>query len=212
MNLHIHQFLVSFFEKQHLYLPICLCHIWIYYCRLFPGTSWLFVSIVFLQFDSQFPSLSSNDSFSILINFFNYFNFSFISFIGCTGFLRLFVCLFLLFVLLCIFFVVLLFVSSFLSALLYHSFFSLIFTFFLYSFFYICSYKSVSVFILSLYLLILATILAPFCVFFFCLYFTQFIVVEKVNGSLSYTIGLCSVHRPYMNLLNFIVYYHNKAK
>jgi hypothetical protein len=88
----------------------------------------------------------------------------------------------------------------------------LIFTFFLYSFFYICSYMSVSVFNLSLYLLILATILTPFCVFFFCLYFTQFIVVEKVNGSLSYTIGLCSVHRPYMNLLNFIVYYHNKAK
>jgi hypothetical protein len=27
----------------------------------------------------------------------------------------------------------------------------------------------------------------PFCVFFFCLYFTQFDVVEKVNGSLSYT-------------------------
>jgi hypothetical protein len=52
----------------------------------------------------------------------------------------------------------------------------------------------------------------PFCVFFFCLYFTQFIVVEKVNGSLSYTIGLCSVRRPYMNLLNFIVYYHNIAK
>jgi hypothetical protein len=49
----------------------------------------LLVSIVFLQFDSQSPSLSSNDSFSILINFFNYFNFSFISFIGCTGFLRL---------------------------------------------------------------------------------------------------------------------------
>ena len=28
---------------------------------------------------------------------------------------------------------------------------------------------------------------ALFCVFFFCLYFNQFIVVEKVNGSLSYT-------------------------
>ena len=123
-----------------------------------------------------------------------------------------FVCLFLFFVLLCIFFVVLLFVSSFPSALLYHSFFSLIFTFVLYYFFHICSYMSVSVFILSLYLLTLATILTPFCVFFFCLYFTQFIVVEKVNGSLSYTIGLCSVRRPYMNLLNFIVYYHNIAK
>ena len=125
LNLCVHQFLVSFFEKQHLYSPmICLadwpivvhfvvlsflCHIWTYYCRLSPGTSWLFVNIVFLQFDSQSPSLSSNDSFSILINFFNYFKFSFISFIGCTGFLHLFVCLF---VLLCIFFVVLLFVSS----------------------------------------------------------------------------------------------------
>ena len=108
MNLRVHQFLVSFFEKQHLYSPmICLadwpivvhfvvlsflCNIWTYYCRLSPGTSWLFVSIVFWQFDSQSPSLSSNDSFSILINFFDYFNFSFISFIGCTGFLRLFVC------------------------------------------------------------------------------------------------------------------------
>ena len=155
MNLCVHQFLVSFFEKQHLYSPmICLadwpivvhfvvlsflCHIWTYYCRLSPGTSWLFVNIVFLQFDSQCPSLSSNDSFSILINFFNYFNFSFISFIGCTGFLRLFVCLFvcllLFFVLLCIFFVVLLFVSSFPSALLYHSFFffdfHILFVFFL---------------------------------------------------------------------------------
>jgi len=41
---------------------------------------------------------------------------------------------------------------------------------------------------LSLYLLILATILAPFCVFCFCLYFIQFIVEEKVNGLLSYTV------------------------
>jgi hypothetical protein len=54
-------------------------------------------------------------------------------------------------------------------------------------FFFICSYMSVSVFILSLYLLILATKLVPFCVSFFCVYFTQFIVVEKVDGSLSYT-------------------------
>ena len=155
----------------------------------------LFVSIVFLQFDSQSPSLSSNDSFSILINFFNYFNFSFISFIGCTGFLRLFV--FVVFFCSVSFFfvhVVLLFVSSFPSALLCHSFFCcLIFTFFLFSFFYICSYLSVSVFILSLYLLILTTILAPFCVFFFCLYFTQFIVVEKINGSLSYIQLVCVV-------------------
>jgi hypothetical protein len=37
-------------------------------------------------------------------------------------------------------------------------------------------YLSVSGFILSLYLLILATIFVPFCVFFFCFYFTQFIV------------------------------------
>ena len=78
----------------HFVVLSVLCHIWTYYCRLSPGTSWLFVSIVFWQFDSQSPSLSSNDSFSILINFFDYFNFSFISFIGCTGFLRLFVCLF----------------------------------------------------------------------------------------------------------------------
>jgi hypothetical protein len=66
-------------------------------------------------------------------------------------------------------------------------FLSLIFTFFWFPFFFICSYLSVSGFILSLYLLILSTIFAPFCVFLFCFYFTQFIGEEKVNGSLSYT-------------------------
>ena len=104
-----------------------LCHIWTYYCKAFLWYCWLFVSIVLLQFDSQSPSLCSNDSFSFLIFFLNYFDF----FIHCfyrMHWFSLFVCflffvLFLGFFLLCIFFVVLFFVSSFPPALLCHSFF-----------------------------------------------------------------------------------------
>ena len=65
--------------------------VFLWYC-------WLFVSIVLLQFDSQSPSLCSNDSFSFLIFFFNYFDFfihffysiHWFSFIAYTGFLCLF--------------------------------------------------------------------------------------------------------------------------
>ena len=124
----------------------------LWYCCLFVSIilwyCWLFVSIVLLQFDSQSPSLCSNDSFSFLIFFFNYFDF-FIHFFYRMHWFSFFVfCWF--FFWLCIFFVVLLFVSSSPSALLCHSFFSLIFTFFLFPFFFIFSCLSVSGFILSL--------------------------------------------------------------
>jgi hypothetical protein len=82
----VYQFLVSFFEKK----PSLLSHDllgWLTNCSTlccslfslsyldllllaFPWYSWLFVSIVFLQFDSQSPSLSSNVSFSFLFIFF----------------------------------------------------------------------------------------------------------------------------------------------
>jgi hypothetical protein len=175
---------------------------------------WLFVSIVLLQFDSQSPSLCSNDSFSYLIFFLNSFDFfPFISFIGCTKWLSLFVWGF--FACFCCSVSSLLFsffLSLFHPALLCHSFYSLIFTFFLFHSFFIYSYLSVSVFILSLYLFILVALLAPFCLFFFCIYFTLFIVVENVMVNYHMQCGLCSVRRPYMNLLNFIVYFHNIAK
>ena len=102
-----------------------LCHIFgptivgafLWYC-------WLFVSIVLLQFDSQSPSLCSNDSFSYLIFFLNSFDlFPFISFIGCTKWLSLFVWVFFaFFFLLCVFFVVLFF-SLIISSSIVMSFF-----------------------------------------------------------------------------------------
>ena len=58
--------------------------------------------------------------------------------------------------------------------------FVFIFTFILFSFFFSCSYLSVPVFILSLYHLILATILAPFCNFFFGVSFTQLLLWKRL--------------------------------
>ena len=113
-------------------------------------------------------------------------------------------------------------VSSLLFSFLSHHFlqhcyvilflFAFIFTFILFPFFFICSYLSVSVFILSLYHLILATILAPFCNFFFGVSFTQLLLWKRLMVHYHIQCGLYSVRRPYTNLLNFIVYYHNIAK
>jgi hypothetical protein len=87
--------------------------------------------------------------------------------------------------LLCIFFV-LYFVSSFPSLLLCHSIYFFNFHVLIASFLLHLLIFVYLVLILSLYLDFGYNI-DPFCVFIFCLYFTQFIVVEKVNGSLSYT-------------------------
>ena len=192
----------SFISLSYLDL---LLQAFLWYCQLF-------ISIGPLQFDSQSSSLCSNDSFSYLIFLLNCFDFfPLISFIGCTKWL-IFLCFFLLFVLLCIFIVIFFFVSLFPPALLCHSFYSLIFTFLQFHSFFICSYLSVSVFILSQYLFIMVALLVPFCLFFFCTYFTQCIVVEKAMVNYHIQCGLCSVRRTYMNLLDFIVYYHNIAK
>ena len=155
----------------------------------FPWYSWLFVSIVLLQFDSQSPSLSSNDSFSFLFNFFfNYLNFSFISFIGCTGFLRLFVCF------CCLFCFVSSLLFSFLCPhVLHHCYVIHFFLWFSGSFCFFLLYLLIAVCICFHFVSIsfeFGYYIGPLCVFFFCLYmyFTQFNVVEKINGSLSYTI------------------------
>jgi len=195
------------FEEQHLYTPlICLanwpivvhivvfsflCHIWTYYYRSFPlGTVGClsvlsFCSLILsLHLCILMPALLFSFSFWIALIFL------FISLIGCVVF---FVCLFYSF----FFCSVSSLLFSILSLhLLRHCyvilFLSLIFTLFLFPFFFICSYLSVSGFNLSLYILILATIFVLFCVFFFCFYFTQLIVMENVNGSLSYTMWFVS--------------------
>jgi hypothetical protein len=102
------------------------------------------------------------------------------------------------------------FVSSFPSALLCHSFFYFhvhFVSFLLRLLIFVCIF-----FILSLYLLILATKLAPFCVSFFCVYFTQLLLWKRSMVHYHIQCGLYSVRRPYMDLLNLIVYYLNIAK
>jgi hypothetical protein len=77
-----------------------------------------------------------------------------------------------------------------------------------------------------LYLLISFCIWFSFClyIFWFWLQYWPLFVFSSVSISLSLMLwkklmvhyhiqfGLCSVRRPYMNLLNFIVYYHNIAR
>jgi len=104
----VYQFLVSFFEKQHPYSPmICLadwpivvhfvvlyflCHIWTYYCWLSPGTVGCLSVLSFCSLILSLHLCHPMTAFLFSLTFFNYLNFSFISFIGCTSFLRLFVC------------------------------------------------------------------------------------------------------------------------
>ena len=91
-------------------------------------------------------------------------------------------------------------------------FLSLIFMLFLFPFFFIYSYLSVSGFILFLYLLILATILSVFVFSSSDCISRSLLLWKRLMVHYHIQCGLCSVRRPYMNLLNFIVYYHNIAK
>jgi hypothetical protein len=110
---------------------------------------------------------------------------------------------------LCIFFVVLLFVSSSPSALLCHSFFFFDFhilfvSFLLHFLMFVCIW-----FNLSLYLLILATIWSLFVFSSSVSISHSLLLWKRLMVHYHIQCGLCSVCRLYMNLFNFIVYYHN---